>query len=231
MRVLRGLPMGVVFVSCLIAMLAAFADCREKCCFLLCNLAACSGNHQLARTIFKVGRSGNLGQNHIDVGSKQDCINYVGYFGAVAKVRALSGRYDDALQFCDDALMCAPYYPPLRVNHVFGVAFHERSWVYRKIGNFPKALADEEKAFVLQSDNGDEYYYRALCYYLNHQYLDALDDLNYYVSMGSDSGAVALRAKVYDALGDTRLAALDRSRADKGVIISFDRQVDRSTHW
>jgi hypothetical protein len=56
------LRLGVVFVPCLIAVLLAFADSREKCRFLLCNAAATSGNHQLARNIFKFGLSSNIGQ-------------------------------------------------------------------------------------------------------------------------------------------------------------------------
>lgn len=211
-RLLILLGCAMLIAGCMLVTFASIDYLRERCCFLLCESAAASGNHELARSIFKFRRQGNLSANYI---------NYVGYFTAMGKVRMLNGHCDDALKYCDDALTFVPYYPPDKANHSAGWAYHMRSLVHRKMGEYSKAIADQTEAVVLRSDCPDELCNRAACYYLNHQYLDALRDLNDFLRIGDDSGALAFRAQVYDALGDHRQAEVDRDHARRSPRIEL----------
>jgi tetratricopeptide (TPR) repeat protein len=88
---------------------------------------------------------------------------------------------------------------------------------YLKIGNYPKAIVNFDKALELNPKIADVYSYRAEAFRLNGQPNEAIKDASKAIALESDerilSDVYRTRGKAYQALGQEKSATADLNKA------------------
>ena len=151
------------------------------------------------------------------------------------------GRFDDALQDCDNALAVEPDNPEgylgrgyvhhlqnneglaiedinkaLQLDEKNPVAYNNRAWSYACLGSWETAIEDCNKALSIAPDLAIALDTRGLCYLQMGEHKLAADDLQKAMKLAPEDGAAYFhRALVNERLGKKKEAEADRFEAQR----------------